>query len=106
MPFGNAKFTCPAKRAYGPVIVAILVAALAKHIMAEKWTLELYYAGSETGHELRGNEALIADRKTYEKMIIRKRENLVIKDRGIHKWQSIKGGKCTQLRVNAPKVRF
>ena len=54
MPFGNAKFTCPAKRVYGPMIIAVLVAALAKHITAEKWTLELYRAGSETGHELRG----------------------------------------------------
>ncbi len=74
MPFGYSKFTCPAKSVYGPMIIAVLVAALAKNITAEKWTLELYRAGSETGHEFRGNEALIADRKTYEKMIIRNKE--------------------------------
>ncbi|KAK0515882.1 hypothetical protein JMJ35_001916 [Cladonia borealis] len=79
MPFGNAKFICPAKRVYGPMLIAVLVAALAKQITAEKWTLELYPAGSETGHELRGNEALIADRKTYEKMMIRKKKTLLIK---------------------------
>ena len=61
------------------MIVAILVAALAKHIMAEKWTLELYPTGTETGHELRGNEASIADRKTYEKIMIRERKTLLIK---------------------------
>ncbi len=74
MPFGYSKFTCPAKRVYGPMIIAVLVAALAKHITAEKWTLELYCRGSETGHELRGNEALIADRKTYEMMMIRNKK--------------------------------
>ena len=71
MPFGYSKFTCPAKSVYGPMIIAVLVAALAKHITPEEWTLELYRAGSEAGHELRGNEALIADRKTYGKMMIR-----------------------------------
>ena len=74
MPFGYLKFTCPAKHVYGPMMIAVLVAVLAKHITAEKWTLELYCAGSETGHELRGNDALKADRKTYEKMMIRNKE--------------------------------
>ena len=78
-PFGNAGFTCPAKREYGPIIIAVLVAALAKHITAEEWTLELYPAGSKTGHELSGNEILIAHRKTYEKMMIRKKKTLSIK---------------------------
>ena len=76
MPFGYSKFTCPAKRVYGPTMVAVLVAALAKHITAEKWTLELYRAGSEAGHKLRGNETLIADRKTYETIIIRNKETI------------------------------
>lgn len=58
------------------MITAVLVAALAKHVTAEKWTPELYRAGSETGHELRGNEALIADRKTYEKMMIRNKKTV------------------------------
>ena len=71
MPFGYSKFTRPAERVYGPMIIAVLVAAIAKLITAEKWTLELYCAGSEAGRELRGNETLIADRKTYEKMMIR-----------------------------------
>ena len=74
MPFGNLKFTFPAKRVCGPMKIAVLVAALAKHVTAEKWTFELYSAGSETGHELRGNEDLIADRKTYEKMMIRNKK--------------------------------
>ena len=74
MPFGYGKFTCPAKSVYGPMIIAVLVAALAKHIAAEQWTLELYRAGSEAGHELRGSEALIADRKSYEKIMIRSKE--------------------------------
>ena len=76
MPFGYAKFRCPAKLVYGPMIIAVLVAALAKNITTKKWTLELYRAGSALGHELRGNEALIADRKTYEKIIIRKKETV------------------------------
>ena len=74
MPFGYVKFTCPAKSTYGPMVIAVLVAALAKNITTEKWTLELYRAGSEVGDELRGDEALIADRKTYEKIIIRENE--------------------------------
>ena len=74
MPFGYSKFMCPAKPVYGPMIIAVLVATLAKYITAEEWTLELHRAGSEAGQELRGNETLIADRKTYEKMMIRKRE--------------------------------
>ena len=74
MPFGYGKFICPAKPVYGPMIIAVLVAALAKHITAEQWTLELYRAGSKTGHELRGSEALIADRKSYERIMIRNKE--------------------------------
>ena len=73
MPCGNAEITCPAKRVYGPMTIAVLVVALVEHVTAEKWTFELYRAGSETGHELRRNEALIADRKTYEKMIYNKK---------------------------------
>ena len=49
MPFGNLNFKSPAKRVYGPRMIAVLVAALAKHVTAEKWTFELYRAGSETG---------------------------------------------------------
>ena len=74
MPFGYGNFKCPAKPVYGPMIIAVLVAALAKNITPEKWTLELYPAGSEVGHELSSDEALIADRKTYEKIIIREKE--------------------------------
>lgn len=74
MPFGYREFTCPAKSVYGPMIIAVLVAALAKNITTEKWTLELYRAGSEVGHGLMGDEDLIADRKTYEKIIIREKE--------------------------------
>ena len=74
MPFGYGKFICPAKPVYGPMIIAVLVAALAKHITAEQWTLELYRAGSKAGHELRGSEALIADRKSYERIMIRNKE--------------------------------
>ena len=40
MPFGNLNFTCPAKRVYGPKMIAVLIAALAKHVTAEKWTFE------------------------------------------------------------------
>ena len=74
MPFGYGKFICPAKPVYGPMIIAVLVAALAKHITAAQWTLELYRAGSKAGHELRGSEALIADRKSYERIMIRNKE--------------------------------
>ena len=36
MPFGNAKITYPAKRVHGPMTIAVLVAALAGHVIAEK----------------------------------------------------------------------
>ena len=71
MPFGYGKFICPAKPVYGPMIIAVLVAALAKNITAEQWTLELYRAGSKAWQELMGSEALIADRKSYERIMIR-----------------------------------
>ena len=74
MPFGYGQFVCPAKPVYGPMIIAVLVATLAKHITDEQWTLELYRAGSKAGHGLRDSEALIADRKSYERIMIRNKE--------------------------------
>ena len=70
MTFGAGGFVCPAKPKYGPFMIAILVAALATNISPEKWTLKLYRDGSEVGRELGDGEALVSDRKTYDKMEI------------------------------------
>jgi len=70
MTFGAGGFVCPAKPKYGPFMIAILVAALATNISPEKWILKLYRDGSEVGRELGDGEALMSDRKTYDKMEI------------------------------------
>jgi len=73
MPFGYSPFLCPAKLEYGPMMIGMLVATLSIHLPPEDWTLTLYPHGAKVGHELTGGEALVSDRKTYERMeIVRK----------------------------------
>ena len=39
MPFGGSRFVCPAKQDFGPRMIGLLVAALAKHISGQEWSL-------------------------------------------------------------------
>lgn len=78
MAFGVHPFVCPAKNEFGPMMIGILVAALAHHISAEDWHLELGEHTSEIAQSkfdkaLRREEPLVSDRSTYEGIsIIRK----------------------------------
>lgn len=73
MPFGGGLFVCPAKAEYGPMIVGVLVAALAGRIVSGEWTLLLYRGGADVGSELGAEEELEAERKAYGRMeIVRK----------------------------------
>ena len=66
MPFGGSTFVCPAKQDFGPRRIRVIVAALAAHITAYDYKLELCVGGPDGGEELSREEPLISDRNGYE----------------------------------------
>ena len=73
MPFGGSTFVCPAKQDFGPRMIGVIVAALAAHITAHDWKLELCVGGPNGGEELEREEPLISDRNHYEWIEVSKR---------------------------------
>ena len=73
VPFGGSTFVCPAKQDFGPRMIGVIVAALAAHITAHDWKLELCVGGPNGGEELEREEPLISDRNHYEWIEISKR---------------------------------
>lgn len=78
MAFGSKPFVCPAKHEFGPMIIGILVAALAEFVSSEDWLLKLSESNSDVAQRdleraLNGDKPLVSDRSTYEGIrIIRK----------------------------------
>ena len=78
MAFGFHPFVCPAKHEFGPMIIGILVAALAENVSSEDRLLKLSEGSSDVaqrdfGKALNWEGSLVSDRMTYEGIrIIRK----------------------------------
>lgn len=71
MAFGVNPFVCPAKHEFGPMIIVIMVAALAEKVSSENWHLKLSEESSDVAQRdlekaLDGEEPLVSDRSTYE----------------------------------------
>lgn len=71
MAFGSYPFVCPAKHEFGPMIIGILVAALAENVSSEDWGLKLSENSSDVAQRdlekaLKGEGTLASDRSTYE----------------------------------------
>ena len=71
MAFGFPPFVCPAKHEFGPMIIGILVAALAENVSSEDWLLKLSENSSDVAQReleeaLNGEGTLVSDRSTYE----------------------------------------
>jgi len=66
MPFGGSTFVYPTKENFGPRMIGVIVAALATHITAHDWKLELCVNDPNGGKELKREEPLVSDRNKYE----------------------------------------
>ena len=71
MAFGSRPFMCPAKPEFGPMIIGILVAALAEFVSSDDWLLKMSEESSDVAQRdlekaLNGEEPLVSDRSTYD----------------------------------------
>ncbi|KAM0805620.1 hypothetical protein BDR22DRAFT_884600 [Usnea florida] len=70
MAFGVKPFLCPAKPAFGPMMIGILVAAFAGQLTSDKWYPALNDSTSDAAQDfdkaLNGEKPLVSDRSTYE----------------------------------------
>ena len=73
LPFGGGSYECPAKSVFGPRMIAILVAALVKHVPAEKWRLRLQGTGSRSHTDFKEETKLDSDRSEKEILVLTKK---------------------------------
>lgn len=79
MPFGGNPFPCPAGGSFGPRMIGVLVAVIARYVSASEWQLELVGKASDSRGVLDDDTELNSKRSGSEKWLL------------IRKWQSDSG---------------
>ena len=84
--FGDKPFVCPAKEAFGPRMVGLLIAAFVKGLAGEGWKVLLFpkEGGNGGGVEIEGGEVLESDREAYERVeLVKKGESMMMGKDGV-----------------------